>query len=706
MDFMAAQARVTELKSVLAYHNHRYYVLDQPEISDAAYDALYRELKELEAQYPLLVTVDSPTQRVGDVPIKSFGTVRHLNRLYSLDNAFSEADLNDWEQRMKRGLTEQDASKMDYVAELKLDGLAITLLYEDGILVQGATRGNGIEGEDITANLKTIASIPLKLPVLASGQAETVPVPKKLEVRAEAIMPIASFLALNTQRELSGEALFANPRNACAGSLRQLDPKVAASRNLDALFYTGIIIEPAPGQVIPTTHWEMLNYLQALGFKLNPVREACRDLAAVRAFITQWEQDRHTLPFATDGAVVKLNAFALQETLGYTAKSPRWAMAYKYPAEVRETRVLDIELSVGRTGIITPIAIMQPVQLAGTTVQRASLHNFEELAKKDVRIGDTVHVQKAAEIIPEVLGVNLALRPDSAVAIAPPVHCPVCEAPVVSVEGEVAIKCSNPSGCPAQRKNRLEHWVSKQAMDIDHIGPSLIDQLVEAQLVDSPADFYRLTLQDVLSLDRMAEKSAQNVIAAIEGSKTRPLFRVINGLGIPQVGKETALLLANTFGSIAALMSASVDDLIAIDGIGPKMADGIVAYFAALDIQQLIAALGECGVSLQADAASQLEATEIAGIDVAGLAALPEHPLKGKAFVLTGTLPTMSREQAETLIRVVGAKMSGSVSKKTNYLLLGENPGSKYDKAVALQVPLISEAEFKALLQVSALPLA
>lgn len=685
---VSPRERVQTLREQINYHNYQYYVLDTPEITDAEYDALYRELRELEEKHPELVTLDSPTQRVGDAPLKQFNQVTHLNRMYSLDNAFSDSDLQNWEARIRRLIPQNRQDELDYVTELKLDGLAITLLYENGEFKQGATRGNGLVGEDITQNLRTIRSIPMRIPV--SG--ETTPVPEKLEVRAEAVLPIDTFLRINEERKLKGEPEFANPRNACAGSLRQLDPRIAASRNLDALFYTGIVIKDG---VLPPvkTHWDMLDYLQRLGFKLNPARQYCKNLQEVAAFIAEWETHRNSLGFTTDGVVIKVNSLALQEILGYTAKSPRWAMAYKYPPEIRETEVLDIELSVGRTGIITPIAIMQPVQLAGTTVQRASLHNFDELRKKDVRVGDTVTVHKAAEIIPEVLSVKLEKRKADANPIAEPEHCPICNAPTARVSGEVAIRCVNTSGCPAQRRTRLEHWASKHGMDIDHLGPALVQQLVSANMVDSPADFYRLTVENLMSLDRMAEKSATNVYLSIQDSKNRPLSSLVNALGIPQVGKETAILLARRFHSIDRLADATVDQLLELEGIGPKIADSIVGFFGDVEIQNLLTDLRELGVTPEGEE----NKPDTFVID-------ENHCCYNKTFVLTGTLPTLTREAAEQLIRRVGGKVSGSVSKKTDYLLLGENPGSKYDKAVALNVTILDEPAFVALIESPANP--
>lgn len=670
-----AKTEIDRLVTELNRHAYLYYVLDQPEWTDAQYDGFYHRLKAIETQYPDLVRPDSPTQRIGDKPLDGFKQVNHTHRMMSLDNAFSHEDLKTWEDRLHRLLSAEAAKTMSYVVEMKLDGLAITLIYEDGLLVQGATRGNGQVGEDITHNLKAIQSIPLKIPVNGNT-----PVPKRLEVRAEAVMPIKSFQALNEHQLAMGKPEFANPRNACAGSLRQLDPRIAAERNLDALFYTGIITEPSPDMLPIKTHWDMLEYLKSLGFKLNPKREHCQSLDEVGRFINQWETERKHLPFTTDGAVVKVNEMPLQAELGVTAKSPRWAVAYKYPPEVAETKVLDVLFSVGRTGHITPVAIMEPRVISGSTVQRASLHNFEELARKDVRVGDTVRVQKAAEIIPEVIEVVLDKRPADALAVIPPDACPECGGPTGKIEGEVALRCIQPKTCPAQRLMRLEHWVSKQAMDIDGVGPALIEQLLNANLLDTPADFYRLTKDQLLALDRMAEKSAQNALEAIEASKKQPFNRLINALGIPQVGKETAYLLASVYPSIDALQAATVESLVQVDGIGPKMADSIVSFMGDESTQRLIEQLRELGLTLAADTT-----TRSAMLD-------ESHPYFGKSFVMTGTLPTLTREQAEAKIRQVGGKITSSVSKKTDFLLLGDSPGSKYDKAVALNVPIIDEA--------------
>ncbi len=675
--------RVNALRQILDRHNHLYYVLDRPEIDDAEYDRLYRELVTLEQEHPALLTPDSPTQRVGAQPLKEFQSVTHPVRLYSLDNIFDEAELLAWEKRIERILDRNEAN-LDYVAELKIDGLAVSLIYENGHFVRGATRGNGTVGEDITQNLRTIRSIPLKIPV--NGNLTP---PERMEVRGEVFMPKSAFLKLNQERSLKGEAEFANPRNAGAGAVRQLDPKVTASRQLDAFFYAATILEAgaSPEAQALKTHWETLEYLAQLGFKTNPGRQYCHGLQDMRAFVRKWETARRDLPFATDGVVIKLNSLALQQDLGYTAKSPRWAAAYKYVPEVQETRVLEIDFSVGRTGVITPVAIMEPVFISGSTVQRATLHNFEELSRKDVRPGDTVRVQKAAEIIPEVIEVVLEKRPAAATEpVSIPTACPVCNAPVAQVPGEVAFRCMNPAGCPAQVLRRLEHWVSKGALDIDGVGPALLEQLVQRDLLSSPADLYRLSVEDFLTLDRMAQKSAENAFSAIQNSKVQPLFRLINALGIRHVGQETAILLADTYGSLNALSEASLEALTELPGIGAKVAESIVLFFADPGNQQLLTDLETLGLSV----AQATKAT-------AGRTA--PQCFQDQTFALTGTLPTLSRQDATELIRQHGGKASGSVSKKTSYVLAGDDAGSKLVKATALGVRIISESDLLTMIQ-------
>ncbi len=671
--------RIQSLRAQLNHHNYRYYVLDQPEIDDSVYDQLYRELVDLERAHPELITPDSPTQRVGAEPIKAFESVQHPVRLYSLDNVFDENELVNWEKRIEKFLG-RDEKSVDYVAELKIDGLAVSLVYENGHLVRGATRGNGLMGEDITSNLRTIRSIPLKIPV--SGALD---VPERMEVRGEVFMPKEAFIRLNQERNLKGDPEFANPRNAGAGAVRQLDPRITASRQLDAFFY-GATVLSAGSLIKPKTHWETLQYLDSLGFKTNPGKQHCHGLQEIMDFVHDWDAKRRDLSFATDGVVVKVNSLAWQDELGYTAKSPRWATAFKYVPEIQETTVIDIEFSVGRTGVITPVAIMEPVFISGSTVQRATLHNFEELAKKDVRAGDTVKVQKAAEIIPEIIEVVLEKRPESASQpIQPPEHCPICQSPVTQLPGEVALRCENTATCPAQVIRRLEHWVSKGALDIDGVGPALLEQLVAQALLSSPADLYRLSVEDFLKLERMAQKSAENAYNAIQKSKSQPLFRLINALGIRHVGQETAILLAETLGSLEAISTASLETLTQIPGIGGKVAESIVVFFADPSNQQLFSDLKTLGLQLEAQESRQK-------LDES------QQVLKDKTVVLTGTLPNLSRQQATELIRAYGGKVSGSVSKKTDFVLAGEEAGSKLNKAEELGVKILTESELLTLL--------
>lgn len=678
-DADAAHARAQTLRHALARHNYCYYVLDRPEIADADYDALYRELIALEAAYPHLITPDSPTQRVGATPAAGLLTIRHPQRLYSLDNVFSEGELRAWQDRLFRQ-ADMPEHALAFVAELKIDGLAVSLVYEDGCLVYGATRGDGLQGEDITAALKTIRSLPLRVPVNpdTSGQQA---IPHRFEVRGEVFMPVAGFLRLNAEQREKGLKEFANPRNAAAGSVRQLDPRVAASRPLDAFFYG---VTPLEGDLPAATQWQRLAWLQAMGFKTSPACDQCASLEAALAFIQNWEHRRGDLPFATDGVVIKVDDLRWQDALGYTAKSPRWAVAWKYAPEICHTRVEAIEWSLGRTGVITPVAVMTPVAISGSWVQRASLHNADELAAHDVRVGDTVRLHKAAEIIPEILGVMLEHRPDPPPPpTEPPSQCPACHTPTVQLPGEVALRCPNRAGCPAQLASRLEHWASRAAMNIDGVGPALIEQLLAHEKIASPADLYRLTPEDLMTLDRMAEKSAQNVYQAIQASKTRPLASVLFGLGIRHVGKETAQALAKRFLSIEALAQAAPEVLAEVDGVGLLVAQSIAAFFADPANQALMADLRTLGLPL-ADEPVHDHAPH-------------SQVLTGKTFVLTGTLPTLTRAEAEALIRAHGGKLSSSVSKKTDYVLVGESPGSKYEKALTLGVATLEEAGLRSL---------
>ncbi|MEM0951303.1 MAG: NAD-dependent DNA ligase LigA [Cyanobacteria bacterium P01_H01_bin.74] len=682
------QNQLKKLKARLHQYNYQYYVLDAPVVDDSTYDVLYRELVALELQYPELVTPDSPTQRVGAEPLKKFEQAEHPVRLYSLDNVFNSEELLAWQARNLKYLDlPEGVSELDYVAELKIDGLAVSLLYEKGHLVRGATRGNGVVGENITANIKTIRSIPLVLQPIEPDHADQPGqpgplVPDAIEVRGEIVMPKAAFLALNQHRKQLEEPLFANPRNAAAGTVRQLDPQVTASRNLDALFYDITLLSPQQEQPAflekTKTHWQRLALLAGLGFKVNPAKAYCKTLNDTHTFVVAWEDQRKTLSFETDGVVIKVNQSQYQQQLGYTAKSPRWAIAHKYTPEIQETQVLAIEFSVGRTGVITPIAILQPVLLSGSTVQRASLHNFDELSKKDVRIGDWVSIQKAAEIIPEVIAVILQKRLVDTVPVSRPAVCPSCGNAVFKTDSEVALRCLAVNRCPAQRLGQLEHWVSKAALNIDGVGVALLQQLVATDKVKSPVDLYRLSIADVLSLERTAQKSAENAINAIEASKSRPLSAVIYGLGIRFVGSETASILASHFGSLTALKAATTEDLLPLPGIGEKVAASVVDFFSVDSNAALLDELIAMGIHPVQEKTSAIDNTVLAG----------------KTVVITGTLPTLSRAAATDLIRQHGGKVSGSVSAKTSFLLCGDSAGSKLSKAESLGVTVLSEDEF------------
>jgi DNA ligase (NAD+) len=593
-----------------------YYTVDSPLTTDSEYDRLYQQLLTLEADHPDWVTPDSPTQRVGDAVVSAFKTVQHPVRLYSLDNVLSlglpefskdtelpaKGDtLQAWYQRVTTALSTD--RPIELVAEMKIDGLALSLIYENGKLTRAATRGNGQQGEDVTHNVRTIQSIPHQLKPTAPG----VPLPAKLEVRAEVFMPHASFVALNQRQEQAGAEPFANPRNAAAGSIRQLDPAIAASRELDAFIFSATLLEAGPVFQAPDTLWQWQTWLASVGFNVNPKRRLCHSLVEAAAFITTMETDRHGLPYDTDGVVIKVNTLAWQEQLGYTAKSPRWAVAYKYAPEVAETQVLAIELSVGRTGVITPVAHLVPVLISGSLVGRASLHNFKELARKDVRVGDTVQVHKAAEIIPEVLKVVLANRstpiPEPVTA---PTHCPACNTPLIQRNDEIALRCPNTASCPAQVQNRLEHWASKHALDIDGLGPAIIEGLMEKGWVNEPLDLYRLTVDQVKQLYKKGDTIADALIASIEASKQKPADRLLTAMGIPGIGYETALLLLDTFKSIPALATVSPRTLGLIDGIGPKLIETLGQYFQCPDTGAMLDTLQSLGFDVSHPSAKQL----------------------------------------------------------------------------------------------------
>lgn len=662
------KARVDWLREQIRYHDYRYYVLDEPEISDAEYDRLFRELEQLEAAYPELITPDSPTQRVSGTPAEKFETVEHRQPMLSLENAFSEAEVRDFEERIQRFL--RQPGPFDYVLEPKMDGLAVNLTYEHGRLVLGATRGDGYRGENVTANIKTIKTIPL---VLRTDQE---PVPPLLEVRGEVYMEIADFKKLNAEREAKGEPVFANPRNAAAGSLRQLDPSITASRPLKIYCYG---IGEVSGREF-SSHWEVLQALKAWGLRINPYIEQGRGIEAAISYHHRLEQQRHGLPYEIDGVVIKINSLELQARLGIKTRSPRWALAYKFAATQATTRILDIRVQVGRTGAVTPTAIMEPVEIGGVTVSRATLHNEDEVKRKDVRIGDWVLVQRAGDVIPEVVKVITSRRTGNEKPFEMPRNCPVCGTPLVRPPGEAITRCPNPD-CSGQLKRAIRHFASKGAMDIDGLGEKIIEQLVDNGLVQNVADLYRLQVEDLLPLERFAEKSAQNIVKAIQNSKNPPLARFIYALGIRYVGEATANLLAQHFQSLEALQQATEEELMQIEGIGPQVARSIREYFTNSRQLELLAKLRQVGVQPQAPSRPAAA------------------PLAGKTFVFTGGLQHFSREEAKALVLARGGKVSSSVSAKTDYVVVGENPGSKLLKARELGVRILTEAEFEALLR-------
>jgi len=671
------QDRAGELRQLLQRAAHAYYVLDAPEIEDSVYDRLYRELLELEAAHPELITPDSPSQRVGGAPAEGFSSVEHRIGLLSLDNAFNPSDLDAWYGRLLKVLDREPATPLEMVGELKIDGNALALSYEQGLLVQAATRGDGERGEQITANVRTITSVPLRL------QLENPPA--WVEVRGEALIPDDTFAAINAERAARGEALFANPRNACAGTLRQLDPKVVAARRLDFFAYTLHLPKDTPQG--PSSQWQSLQWLQTAGFKVNPNAELLPNLAAVQAFFSAWDTGRRALPYATDGVVVKLNDLRLQDAAGFTQKAPRWAIALKYAAEEAPSILLRLACQVGRTGVITPVAEFEPVPLAGTVVSRATLHNADRLAELDLHAGDTIVVRKAGEIIPEVVRVLSELRPAGAGRLELPQVCPECGSELVREEGEAATRCVN-SSCPAILRGALRHWVSKGALDVDGLGAKLIEQLVDRGLVGSIADLYGLDAALLASLERMGAKSADNLVAALAASKQQPWHRQLYGLGIHHVGEVNAKALAKAFPSAADLATATAntpESITAVFGIGAEIAQSLQQWFATPANQLLLEDLERLGFSLAA------------GPEEPG--ASSETPLTGQTFVLTGSLPSMSRSAAQALIEAAGGKVSGSVSKKTSYVVAGEEAGSKLGKAESLGVTVLDEAGLLELLK-------
>ncbi|MFS0576944.1 NAD-dependent DNA ligase LigA [Sporosarcina sp. 179-K 3D1 HS] len=661
MDRIALEKRVEELNRLLTEYGHAYYVLDKPLVPDSIYDQYMQELLAIEAEHPDLIYPDSPSQRVGGEILSGFGKVVHEHPMLSLSNVFNDEDLSDFDRRVRAAA----GPDITYVCELKIDGLAISLKYVDGRFEQGSTRGDGTVGEDITANLRTIHSVPLRLKQ-----------PLTIEVRGEAYMPKRSFVSLNEARDEAGEEPFANPRNAAAGSLRQLNPKIAASRNL-AIFIYGIGGDgSAYGQ---DSHSDSLDFLDSLGFVTNNGRKRCATIEEVMEYIAEWTEKRSDLDYEIDGIVVKVDRYEDQEQLGYTAKSPRWATAYKFPAEEVTTRLLEIELSVGRTGVVTPTAILEPVRVAGTTVGRASLHNEDLILEKDIRIGDTVIVRKAGDIIPEVVAPIIEQRTGEEVPFRMPDHCPVCESELIRIEEEVALRCVNPQ-CPAQMKEAIIHFVSRNAMNIEGIGERLVDQLYHSELVHDVADLYTLEKDRLLQLERMGEKSVSNLLTAIEASKSNSLEKLLFGLGIRHVGERAATILSEEFGTLAALMEADTEQLTSIHEIGDKVADSITTYFSNEDVQKVLRKLEEYGVNLTYTGRSRNE--------------LPtEGPFAGKTVVLTGKLEILTRNEAKEKIEALGGKVSGSVSKKTDLVIAGEDAGSKLAKAQEFGISVWDETQ-------------
>ncbi|MBO5364898.1 MAG: NAD-dependent DNA ligase LigA [Clostridia bacterium] len=658
-----AKERIDALRQELERYNYEYYVRDNPTVSDFVYDAKMKELLALEAEFPELVTADSPTQRVGGQVLEGFLEVEHTVQMQSLSDVFSEEELAEFDARTAKAL---ETEKPEYTVEMKIDGLSVSLEYENGQFVRGSTRGNGYVGEEITENLRTIGSIPLRL-------TEAVPY---LEVRGEVFMPKSSFLKLNEQREVAGEPLFANPRNAAAGSLRQLDSRITAGRRLDIFVFN---VQQIQGKTL-STHQESLEYLAELGFKTIPVRNLVYGAKAAYQEIQRIGEMRGELPFDIDGAVVKINRFSERDALGVTTKTPRWAVAYKFPAERQQSKLLDIALQVGRTGVITPNAVLEPVRIAGSTVSRATLHNEDNIRDKDIRIGDTVIIQKAGDIIPEVVEVVKEKRTGTETVFAMPKTCPACGEPLYREEGEAAVRCLS-SNCPAQQMRSIIHFASKAAMDIDGLGPAIVEQLLDAGCIKDCGDLYALTYEDVVSLERFAEKSAQNLMDAIQKSKEQGLDRVLFGLGVRLIGARAAQLLAERFGTMETLMQASKEELSQVPDIGEKMAESLIHYFKEEKSLDLIARLKAAGVRMD------YESKRVG------------DSLSGKTFVLTGTLPTLKRSEAQTMIENHGGKVSGSVSKKTDFVVAGEEAGSKLDKANALGVTVLTEEELLEMLE-------
>ena len=668
----ATLKKVESLRSQIRHHNYRYHVLDEPEVPDAEYDRLVRELQDIEIKHPELVTADSPTQRVGAEPIKAFGTVEHILPMLSLDNAFSEDELNDFHRRVTERLELEIDANLNYAAEPKLDGAAVSLLYEKGQLMRGATRGDGTTGEDITHNVRTIDAVPLKL--LNKG------FPTTLEVRGEVFMPRDGFKAYNEQALKKGEKTFVNPRNAAAGSLRQLDPRLTAERPLDIYIYSVGVTE---GGALPGCHSEILDRLQEWGFKVCPERKLVSGIRGCLEYYADIGRRRDALSYDIDGVVYKVDRLDYQQQLGFVSRAPRWAIAHKFPAEEELTIVRAIEFQVGRTGAITPVARLEPVFVGGVTVSNATLHNMDELHRKDVRVGDTVIIRRAGDVIPEVVRTVPDRRPKRTRIVRAPAKCPVCRSAVVREEGEAVARCTGGFICAAQRAEALKHFVSRRALDVDGLGSKLIEQLVAIDRIQTAADLYHLERDELAGMDRMGEKSAENLLAAIERSKDTTLARFLYGLGIREVGEATARSLAAHYGKLTSIMKADEESLQTVQDVGPIVASRIHSFFAEKHNQKVVKGLIDSGLTWKETKASPKAA---------------DGPLSGKIFVLTGTMNNMTRDEAKDKIQAAGGKVTGSVSKKTNFVVYGDNAGSKLTKAQKLGIETIDEDAFQKIL--------
>jgi len=668
-DPTTARHKAEQLRSSINYHNHRYYVLDNPEVSDAEYDSLMRELRQLEAEHPELVTPDSPTQRIGAPPVEAFGIVEHTQPLLSLANAFSFEELEAWHKRACSLLGRQ---QFDLVCEPKVDGLAVALTYSDGLLVTGATRGNGYRGEDVTRNLRTVRSVPLSVPREA---------PPRFEVRGEVFLPRTGFKKLNEDRAREGLPLFANPRNAAAGSVRQFDSSVTARRPLDVFIYA---LGWAEGRRMPETHWDSLHYLKSLGFKISPGISLCRSLEEADEYYKRWLAGRDDSPYEADGIAVKVNSFDFQQELGNMAHEPRWAIAYKFPAVQGTTRLVDIGINVGRTGSLNPYAILEPVRVGGVVISQAALHNEEDIHRKDIRIGDRVTVQRAGQVIPEIVGPVVGRRSGSERVFAMPAHCPVCRSDVIKPDGEAMHRCTN-SACPAQALEKIKHFVGRSAMDIDGVGDRLCQALFEGGLIQDGADLYRLTREQLLSLERLAEKSVANILQSITGSKSRPLARIIFALGIPHVGDQYAELLAANYSSIDDLARATDAELLSLPSIGPTIAEGIVTFFRQDGNIRIIEKLRKAEVRLAEEKPDGGTSDRL--------------PLAGLEFVLTGRLDSLTRPEAEARIKTLGGKAASDVTRRTSYVVVGAEPGSKLAKSEKIGTKVITEDEFMEIIE-------